>query len=116
MAKITTKLKAGTLLESTIAMVLIIVCFGIGTMVITNVLSNDHSHNAYRAKNILNDISFKIQTTKKYIDENELVQGFKIQKTFEKYLGADNILQMTLRAVDNNEKIIYEHHELIIIE
>ncbi|MCW3071755.1 MAG: hypothetical protein JWO44_1645 [Bacteroidetes bacterium] len=116
MAKIKTKLKATTILESMVAMVIAVVCLSIGTMVIVNVLNSDKGYPSLKADLLLNSISNKLKNEKTFIDGEERIENLLIKKTFEKYADTENLLQMTLQVIDENNKPIFERKELILQE
>jgi hypothetical protein len=55
MGRLNHPLKASTLVESLIAMVILIVCMGIGTMVYTNVLNSDKERKVLHASLLANE-------------------------------------------------------------
>jgi hypothetical protein len=116
MVKMKAKLKAATILESMVAMTIIVVCLGIGTMIFVNILNNDRDRLSLKATLLLNNESLKTKKEKFFIDGEEKEEGFTIKKTFVKYSETENLLQMSLKAFDENGKLIIERKELIIIE
>lgn len=109
-------LKAATILESMIAMVVITVCFGIAAMIFVNVLNNDKDRASLKAILLLSRKSEIIKKEKFFIDGEEKENGYIIQKTFSKYPETENLLQMTLKAIDESGKVVKERKELIVIE
>jgi len=116
MVKINKRFKATTILESMVAMVIAVVCLGIGTMVFVNVLNSDKDRSSLRADLLLNRISLQLKRAKLFIDGEEKAENLIIRKTFEKYGDTDNLLQMTLQALDENNKLLFERKELILEE
>src|SRR3954469_7199179 len=108
------KLKAATMLESMVAMVITVVCLGIGTMIFVNVLNNDKDRISLKALLMLNNESNRIRTEKKFIDGEEEREGFILKRTFEKYNETGNLLQVTLQLLDANGRLVLERKELIL--
>jgi hypothetical protein len=116
MVKVNEKLKAATLLESIIAMIVIVLCLGIGTMIFVNVLHSDKDKVNLEASLLLNTISKRIQEERIFIDGETIENGYRIQSAFIKYPETENLLQLNMKAFDQNNKLIQERIELIITE
>lgn len=116
MAGLKRKIKAATMLESMVAMVIIVVCLGVGTMIFVNVLNNDKDRVSLKASLILNKQSTFIKNEKQFIDGESTQDGYTIRQTFVKYNDTDNLFTMTLKALDENRKIVFERKELILAE
>jgi|SRR4051812_33591305 Tfp pilus assembly protein PilE len=116
MAGLNHQLKASTLVESLIAMVILIVCLGIGTMVFTNVLNSDRERKQLHATLLANEEAIKIKFQKNYLDSEEKVGDWTLKKTVEKYEATENLFLLSIAVLDNNSKIVFIRHELIIVE
>jgi hypothetical protein len=110
------KFKAATILESMIAMAIIVTCISIATIINVNVLNSDKDYLTFKAIILSNRISDSLKTEKLFIDGEEKQDGFIINRTFEKYKGIENILQMSLKIMDENNRLVLEHNELIIAQ
>lgn len=108
------KLKATTIMEALIAMILIMVCLGIGTMIFVNVLQNDRGRSSLKAMLLLKAESKMLRQKQLFVDGEEKQGEWLIQRTFEKYDNTENVLQMNLKLTDENGKVIAEQNELII--
>lgn len=113
MALLKIKCKASTLLESLVAMVLIMICFGIAMMIYVNVMSSDNNRQKLSAQLLLNQVALEGKQEKKYLDEKIEAGNMTIQKTVAPYKEADNLSLLTLTAFDKNGKMIAQHKELI---
>ena len=116
MAELTKKIKAATMLESMVAMVIIVVCLGIGAMIFVNVLNNDKGRILLKALLLLNRQSAVIKSEKLFIDGESVEDGYTIQRTFVKYNDTENLFRMRLKALDENGKTVFERNELILTE
>jgi hypothetical protein len=115
MAKIKHKLKATTILESMVAMVIAVVCLSIGTMIFVNVMNSDRDYRSLKAGFLLNTVSAHAKSEKRFIDGEEKTGEFLVKMQFEKYGDTENLLQMTLQALDESNKLILERKELILL-
>lgn len=116
MGRLTKKIKAATLIESLIAMIIIVVCLGAGTMIYSNVLSSDKQRLKLKAILMLNKEAEKIKKEKNFLD-GELQEGdYLIKKTIKKMPETENLYSLILVASNKEGKIIGTHNELIFTE
>jgi len=109
-----TNLKASTLIESLIAMVLIVLCLGIAMMIYLNVLSSDKQLLKQKAYLLLNNESKRIKNDNNFIEEEKWVDEWKIVKQIVKYNQTENLLCLRLLLIDRNGEVVLERNELII--
>lgn len=116
MVKLNHPLKASTLMESLIAMVILIVCFGIGTMIYTNVLTSDRERKQLHATLLANEEAITIKSEKNYLDAEWKIDDWTIKKTVEKYNETENLFLLSIAVLDRDKKVISIRNELIIAE
>lgn len=116
MAGLNHQLKASTLVESLIAMVILIVCLGIGTMVFTNILNSDKERKELHASLLANEFALKVKAQQNFLDDEEEIGEWTLKKTVEKYKDADNLYQLSIAVIDGDHKIVLVRRELIIVE
>lgn len=116
MAGLNYKLKAATLMESLIAMVIIVVCLGIGTMIYTNVLNSDKQRLKFKALLMLNKEAAQIKAEKIFFDGEKQVGDYRIKKTIKKFEQTENLYTLALVVLDKDGKIIGSRNELISTE
>jgi hypothetical protein len=116
MGKLTKKLKAATLMESLIAMIIIIVCFGIGTMIYSNVLSSDKQRLKLKAILLLNQEAASIKKEHLFIDGEKQQGDYLIKRMIKKMNQTENVYILSLVAVNKEGKIIGTRNELIIVD
>jgi len=116
MVKLNTSLKAFTVIESIVAMVVIVICFGISSMVFYNILEGDSQRNLLKAAAILNKEAFAIKEQKNYLDEEREEGDWLLSKKTELYEGTENLYRLTLILSDKKGNTIMERAELIITE
>jgi len=116
MVGLSSTLKASTLVESLIAMVILVVCLGIGTMVYSNVLSSDKERKQLHATLLANEEAIKIKSEKNYLDAEEKSGDWTLKKTIEKYDQTENLFSLSIVVLDGDRKIILIRRELILVE
>ena len=116
MVKVNQRLKASTLMESLIAMVIMVVCLGVATMIYTNVLSSDKQRNQLKAMFLANEEAGKTKAEKNFLDSEIQAGDWIIKKTVAKYEQTENLYKLSLTVLDRNKKIIVTRNELIPVE
>jgi Tfp pilus assembly protein PilE len=116
MVKLNHSLKASTLMESLIAMVILVVCLGIGTMIYTNVIGSDRERKQLHALLLANKEAIAVKSERNYLDSESQVDDWTIKKTVEKYNETENLFLLSITVLDRDKKIISTRRELIIEE
>lgn len=110
------RLKATTLIESMIAMVIIVASMGIATLTYLNVMRSDEQRLQLKANQLLNQEAFQLKKDKNFVDEEKQMDGWTIKKTVEKYKETENLYQLTLSITNEKGKEIFKRMELILLE
>ena len=113
---LTVNLKAATLMEALIALILIMFCFVIGSMIYVNVVKSDNNRQELNANLLLHEITLKTIQEKKFIDEKIENENMTIQKTVTQYKNTNNLNLLTLTASDKKGRILAQHKELMVIQ
>jgi Tfp pilus assembly protein PilV len=109
------KLKAATLMEALIAMVVVLVCCGIASMIFVNVMRSGNQRAKLHAHLLLNETAVKAREEKKFLDEVIESDNLVIKKSVVPYRDNASITVLTLDAMDENDKILETYKELICI-
>ena len=116
MALLTKKINASTLVESLIAMVVVVISFGIATTIYVNVLSSGEEFQRLKAVAILQKIAMETKQNRLYLDDNIVVDQFIVEKKVISYNGQKHLFQLKLKAYVQKEKQLDEYNELIQTE
>lgn len=116
MAELNYRLKASTLVESLIAMVILVVCLGVGTMIYTNVLSSDKERMQLHASLLADEEAIRVKSGKNYLDGEVKSGDWVLKKTVEKYEQTENLFLLAIAVLDRDKKIVLIRRELIIVE
>ena len=109
------KIKATSIVESLIAIVLIVIVFGIGMRSYLNVTNSTNLIVENRAALVLRQIAERTKATKQYIDQNFEEQGFNIQQQIRPYENYKKIYLLELKAFDPNQKTCGDYKELLYL-
>jgi len=110
-SKLNRKIKGSTILEVIIAMVVIVVVFGIAMMIYSNVLRLSLSAKKLRAKAVLEDVLLKAAAGE---NQTLTIGEFRIEQEIQSYNGNNNLLSVHLTAYDANQLKIAELRQVMI--
>ena len=112
--KIRAKLKASSILEVVVSMVVIVLIFGIAMMIYSNVLRLSLSAKQLRAEAILRDRMLSSNNDTAGSNELQADAEFRIEEKRQPYQGLPNLTDLDLTAFDQNNQKIAEIHQLIL--
>jgi Tfp pilus assembly protein PilV len=110
------KLKAASLLEVVIAMVIISIVFGVGMMTYMNILKSSFSVQQLNATLLLNKIVEETKQEQSFFDETITEENITVYKKASKYQGNDNLVLLELEVLDAENKILANRKQLIRTE
>ena len=116
MALLKKHIPASTLLETLIAIVLILVCFSIATVVLVNIMQSDNGRMKLHAHLELEALYQKTMDEKTFIDEDVDYETFSIHKSIAPYQNSANLYQLTLTAKSKDAVQLDEFKKLILLE
>lgn len=110
---IKTKVMASTILEVIIAMVIIILVFGIAMMIYTNVLRMSLSVKKIQAQAVLQETLFNAEKTNNYASQSITVGDFRVEEEVKPFNGDTTLREIHLTAFDSNQQQITELQKVI---
>ena len=110
------KLKGSTLVESLVAMVILVITTGITAMIYVNILESQRGPLKLQANNLLENIAGESKASNNFIDEEIKSGDIRIIKTAKKYSDKKSLLLLELIAFDLNGKLITKRKELILAQ
>jgi Tfp pilus assembly protein PilE len=113
-SKLKHQVRASTLMEVVVAMVIIIVVFGIAMMIYTNVLHLSLSAKKLRAQAILVQEMVKIEQNPESITQTFNDEDFRIELSSGSYQNDRDLLIVSLSAFDQNQQKIAELKKVIL--
>ncbi|MDB5146207.1 MAG: hypothetical protein JWQ57_227 [Mucilaginibacter sp.] len=109
-----TKIRASTILEVVVSMVIIILVFGIAMMIYTNVLRLSLSAKKIKAQAILQEIVLKSEQTKNLSTQSFIIDDFRVEQEIKPYLDDTLLNEIHVTAYDGNQEKITELQKVII--
>jgi Tfp pilus assembly protein PilE len=109
-SKLNGRVRASTIMEVIVSMVIIIVVFGIAMMIYSNVLRLSLSGKKMRAQAILNETMVKAERNTENTKQTFTIDDFRIEQEIKSYNNATDI---HLTAFDENQQKIAEMEKVI---
>lgn len=100
------------LLESIVAMIVIMLCFGIATAIVNNVVSGSRSSMRLLARLRLEQEAQRSKNEKRFIDETIAYPEFHIEKKIHPREESAQLFELEIRAVAPDGKTLDEYHAL----
>ncbi|PCJ87266.1 MAG: hypothetical protein COA57_04870 [Flavobacteriales bacterium] len=116
MALLKQKIKATTLVETLIAMVIVMITFGLGLMIYVNVMNSGNQQLKLNAQLLMNQMAAETKTDNNFLDEEMETETLKIIKTVLPYEGSKRLNILMFEAFNKGGKKVTERKELIIVE
>jgi hypothetical protein len=113
--KLNFKIGAFSIIESMVAMVIVVLMFSLSVMVIANVTSTGITREKQDAYIFAQTMRNETLKNKRFIDEILEVKGLIIEKTILDY-NRNEQLKVLLIEVLKNEEQLFESKEIIILE
>jgi len=105
------------MVEVLVAMVLVMIAFGMGIMVYFSVLNSDRNRLELEAGLLLSEVVEQTHQRQSWFNETLKLDHLTIEKTVAPYEGMRDRLQtLTVVAYNNNGKVITQCQELIITD
>jgi Tfp pilus assembly protein PilE len=108
------KLQASTILEVVIAMVIIMVVFGIAMMIFSNVMLESLSVKKIHAEAMLNETMLQDEHTGGLTNQTFTIGNFRVDQEIKGYNDDKNLLEIDLTVYDANQQKITELKKIII--
>lgn len=113
MAQVNTlKLKASTLLEVIVAMVIILIVFVLATGIFSNVIRSSPSLKAQKINAVISGVLEKSMQNGDWQDEVIQVDSMQFQKTVTSYQGRHDLLLISLSVIEDGKEI--QKREMVI--
>jgi len=110
------KVRASTLVETIVAMLIITFVFSIGFLIIMNLSKNSNNSLKTKAYFLTNEILVSTKSKKQFFDQDFDFGNITIKRTVSEYQNNEELYQLNLKALDLNNHKLFEQNELLIIE
>lgn len=108
------QVNASTVLEVVVSMVIIVLVFGTAMMIYGNVMRMSLPAQKLRAQAVLAQTMKAIQEAAATQDAKSLIAGFTVERTVKPYDGNAKLLEVDLKAYDENNQLLAELNQLIL--
>lgn len=108
------RIKASSLLETIIALMVIMIVFGIAMTIYVNVMKNSTSLSELKASLKLEELARETKEKKSYFDESFNDESTLIEKKVKKYNDREGLLLLDFQAYDKTNKRLAERKEIIL--
>lgn len=105
--------KGYVLLESIVAMVIIMTCFGIAMLIFITASSGFGSKLNVEARIRLHTEAELCKANVNFFDEDIPCSAFTIERRVKKFLASEQVAVLEMRAITPEGKVLAEHYELI---
>ena len=114
--KIFNRLKASTLIEAIISMLIVTIAFSFALVLILNISKNSNNSLKTKAYILANDVLVQTKAENEFLDEEFNHGNIVIKRSVTEYGENEELFQLNIAAYDLQNRILYEQNELIIIE
>jgi hypothetical protein len=106
-------LKGSTIIETIVALVLLLLISGIVFIIYSNLFINSKDFLKLEANSIANEISISVKKDKIYLDEETHNGNLNVKKSFKEYKDLQNVVVLSIVVTDMNNVIVLSRKEII---
>jgi len=110
------KVRASTLVETIVAMLIITIVFSMAFLIFLNISKNSNNAIKTKAYFLASDILVKTISEKQYFDSDYNFGNVIIKRIVTEYHKNDELFQLNITAFDFKNHKLFEQNKLIIIE
>lgn len=110
------KIRAASLLEVVVALVVIFAVFAIATSLYVNVISSSSNLQQSRLGFEIERLASETKRDQSWIDGKIEIGNYVVEKTVKTYQNHKGVVQLGFLARDQNQKIIIDWKELYFLE
>ena len=111
--KPSTRLKGYVLLEAMIAMVIVMLCFGVALVIYNNVVNGSRHRVKVMARLELEAEAFRTKQEKRFLDETIETPEFSIERRILPYPGTTETVRLQLEAFAPGHQLLSRYEELL---
>jgi Tfp pilus assembly protein PilV len=110
------KLKGSTIIEVLVAMVIILACSSLATVIYLNVLQSQNSAEKLKAFRILKQFQQETESKGNFINEETEADAFTVKKECRPYQGNMQLIQLTFSIRNAEGKELIRQSKLVVSE
>jgi Tfp pilus assembly protein PilV len=108
------KIHGSTLIETLIAIVIILTCFSIAMMFFIKLNQSSFTEQHLKAEQLVKEQLYTSLENNNYIDDQFSVEELTVSQTISTYQNYPNILILKVEAINRNNKTLAVRKQLII--
>jgi prepilin-type N-terminal cleavage/methylation domain-containing protein len=116
MVKLRDKVKGSTLIEVLVAMIILVICLGIATIIILNISKSGNTSLKLFAEQYAEQLIEQSKINCDYRNVTIETEGIIIEKQVKSYKNLDGIAELTITVFDTGMKQLVQKKELVILE
>jgi hypothetical protein len=116
MGKINTSLKSSTILETIVALVIILTIFGIATVVFVRTTATSMSTSKLAAQQLLSAYAASTEQQRQFFNDDRRVGPFEIRRTVSASSNLPNLWQIHYYIYDRRDSLLSDWQSLAIAE
>ncbi len=106
---------AFTLIESVVAIIVVMICFWLSTMIYVNITRSDARMDRLKSFSEVRQQAVETHRQKCYFDEETTVDSLYIKKVIEPYQNDPNLKILSIEAQNSKKKKIAVYKQIIIV-
>jgi hypothetical protein len=110
------RLPGATIVETIVAMVIILLLFGMATTVFVQVSLHSFSVKRQRAADMINAYALATGEDRSFINEELTKDGFVLKKEVENYQGREQVAAITFMVLDVNNELLARQKRLFRVK
>lgn len=110
------KIAAATIIETMVAMTILLVLFGMAITLLVQVTLAGNSGKKIKAEQLLSDWAVKTKQDQQYVDEEITADGFLLKRTVKAAAGENGLLEIEYSIYEDGKKLLPDRKELVIYE
>jgi prepilin-type N-terminal cleavage/methylation domain-containing protein len=114
MVKLKHKFQGSTLIEVLVAMIIIVICLGIATIIILNISKSGNTQLKLFAEQYAQKVLEQSKLNHEYLDDSYEREGIIIEKQVKTYKDLDGLFELTVTVFSSNMKQLVQKKELVI--
>jgi hypothetical protein len=108
------KIRAATLIESIVSMIIIMMVFAMFVITYSNLMSSDGGQQKLKALSMINRTIQETKSTKVYADSIFKEDGLSVIRSVNPAAGSGSIVTLTVKVIDTEGKVIARHDEIFV--
>ncbi|MCB0401204.1 MAG: hypothetical protein KDD41_03915 [Flavobacteriales bacterium] len=108
------KIRAFSVLEAMMAMLIVMIAFGLSSSIFINVSTSGFSPRKKKAHTLVNRMRYETLTQQRFIEESREFDGITIEKTISDYDGSSALKVLSVVA-KSQDKTLFGTREIILI-